>query len=75
MTIKYEAEGAICQHIAIQFVAADRVQCEIRRIPPIIQREATNARSFMAKGTVMELKPDGRTVVIQHEAISNYMAA
>ena len=23
----------------------------------------------------MELKPDGRTVVIQHEAISNYMAA
>jgi protein SCO1/2 len=38
-------------------------------------REATNARSFTAKGTVMELKPDGRTVVIQHEAISNYMAA
>jgi protein SCO1/2 len=29
----------------------------------------------MAKGTVMELKPDGRTVVIRHEAISNYMAA
>ena len=37
--------------------------------------EATNSRSFMAKGTVMELKPDGRTVVIRHEAISNYMAA
>jgi protein SCO1/2 len=29
----------------------------------------------MAKGTVMELKPDGRTVVIRHEAVSNYMAA
>jgi protein SCO1/2 len=29
----------------------------------------------MAKGTVMELKPDGWTVVIQHETISNYMAA
>ena len=29
----------------------------------------------MAKGTVMEFKPDGRTVVVQHEAISNYMAA
>ena len=28
-----------------------------------------------AKGVVMELKPDGRTVVIRHEAISNYMAA
>ncbi|MFZ0828732.1 MAG: SCO family protein [Verrucomicrobiia bacterium] len=37
--------------------------------------EATNPRTFMAIGTVMELKPDGRTVVIQHEAISNYMAA
>jgi protein SCO1/2 len=29
----------------------------------------------MAKGTVMEIQPDGRTVVVQHEAISNYMAA
>jgi protein SCO1/2 len=37
--------------------------------------EATNVRSFMAKGTVTELKSDGRTVVIQHETISNYMAA
>jgi protein SCO1/2 len=36
---------------------------------------ATNARMFIAKGTVTELKPDNRTVVIRHEAISNYMAA
>jgi protein SCO1/2 len=43
--------------------------------PPLSSGEATNARLFMAKGTVMELEPDGRTVVIQHEAISNYMAA
>jgi protein SCO1/2 len=35
----------------------------------------TNERTFAAKGVVEELKPDGRTVVIQHEAISNYMAA
>ena len=42
---------------------------------PLFNGEATNARSFMAKGTVMELMPDGRTVVIRHEAISNYMAA
>ena len=33
-----------------------------------------NVRTFAAKGVVEELKPDGRTVVIQHEAISNYMA-
>jgi protein SCO1 len=42
---------------------------------PLSSGEETNPQSFMAKGTVMELKPDGRTVVIQHEAISNYMAA
>jgi protein SCO1 len=42
---------------------------------PLSSGEATNPQSFMAKGTVMELKPDGRTVVIRHEAISNYMAA
>jgi protein SCO1/2 len=42
---------------------------------PLSGGEATNLRSFMAKGTVTELKPDRRTVVIQHEAISNYMAA
>jgi protein SCO1/2 len=42
---------------------------------PLSSGEATSQRSFMAKGTVMELKPDGLTVVIRHEAISNYMAA
>jgi protein SCO1/2 len=42
---------------------------------PLFSGEATNPQSFMAKGTVMEFKPDGRTVVIRHEAISNYMAA
>ncbi|MGD0206852.1 MAG: SCO family protein [Verrucomicrobiota bacterium] len=42
---------------------------------PLSSGEATNPQSFMAKGTVMEFKPDGRTVVIRHEAISNYMAA
>src|SRR3989442_4166322 len=35
----------------------------------------TNLRAFQARGIVRELKPDGRTVVIAHEAISNYMAA
>jgi protein SCO1/2 len=42
---------------------------------PLSGGEATNPQSFMAKGTVMELKPDARTVVIRHETISNYMAA
>ena len=34
-----------------------------------------NVRTFMAKGMVKELNPDGKTVVISHEAISNYMDA
>lgn len=32
-------------------------------------------QSFMSSGIVKELQPGARTVVIQHEAISNYMAA
>lgn len=43
--------------------------------PPLSGGAATNVRMFVAKGTVTELKPDGRTVVIRHEAISNYMGA
>jgi protein SCO1/2 len=42
---------------------------------PSPNEEATNARMFIAKGVVQELKPDARTAVIRHEAISNYMAA
>jgi protein SCO1/2 len=34
-----------------------------------------NPRNFAAKGVVTELKPDGHTVVIRHEEITNYMAA
>jgi protein SCO1/2 len=38
---------------------------------------ATNAtvQTFSVKGTVRELKPDGRSVRIQHEAIPDYMPA
>ncbi len=35
----------------------------------------TNLRAFTARGIVRELKRDSRTVVIAHEAISNYMGA
>jgi protein SCO1/2 len=35
----------------------------------------TNARVFAAKGVVRELNPDGQTVTISHEAVSNYMDA
>jgi protein SCO1/2 len=32
-------------------------------------------RAYAGKGIVREVRPDGRSVVIQHEAIPNYMAA
>jgi protein SCO1 len=35
---------------------------------------ATNLQTFFVRGVVKELKPDGRTVVIDHEEIPNYMA-
>jgi protein SCO1/2 len=41
------------------------------------QKEPTSEtpRTFEARGVVRELEPDGKTVVIAHEAISNYMGA
>ena len=36
---------------------------------------APDPQTFVVRGVVRELEPDGKTVVIQHEAISNYMAA
>ena len=36
---------------------------------------ATNLRQFVAQGIVRELKSADQTVVIEHQAISNYMAA
>jgi protein SCO1/2 len=62
---------------ALSFTLLILIVCSVKSAgsAPFPNGEATSVRSFMAKGTVMELKPDGRTVVIQHEAISNYMAA
>jgi protein SCO1 len=36
---------------------------------------ATDLQSFAAAGVVRELKADGKTVVVAHEAIANYMEA
>ena len=48
--------------------------CSPRRAS-LPQTQASNLRSFMVRGILQEVKPDGKTAVIQHEAISNYMAA
>jgi protein SCO1/2 len=36
---------------------------------------SADTQTYAAKGIVKELEPDGKTIVISHEAISNYMAA
>jgi len=37
--------------------------------------ETDQTRDFLVQGLVKELEPDGKTVLIHHEAITNYMAA
>ena len=44
-------------------------------IRALTEEGETNSQSFMAQGVVKELKADGKTVVIAHEAIAHYMAA
>lgn len=41
--------------------------------PAIAAPAKTNVQVFFVKGFVKELKPDGRTVVVAHEEIPNYM--
>src|SRR5262245_6072980 len=36
---------------------------------------STSVQSYRVRGVVKEFKPDGKTVVVRHEAITNYMAA
>ena len=42
--------------------------------PPSATASGTNLQTFFVRGVVKELKADGRTVVIDHEEIPNYMA-
>ncbi len=44
--------------------------CGCGKAPP-----PATTQTFAGKGIIKELEPDGRTVVISHEAISNYMPA
>lgn len=65
--------GRILLQAALVFVT---VSCD-RPAPraPAPSQGSTNVQTFLGRGVVKEVKADGRTVVVQHEAISNYMAA
>jgi protein SCO1/2 len=59
---------AVVAALSLALLAA---ACDWRRKPaPVDSRQV-----FLVKGIVKELEPDGKTAVIQHEAISNYMQA
>jgi len=47
----------------------------VSAVPAAPVSTATNQQTFQVKGVVKELESDGKTVVIQHEAVSNYMPA
>ncbi len=57
----------------VQF--ADFARGESAGLPLPSSASGSSERVFAAKGVVEELKPDGQTVIIRHEAISNFMAA
>ncbi len=42
---------------------------------PVPPKGAGPAQEFFVRGVLREVKPDGKTAVIQHEAIPNYMEA
>ncbi len=43
-------------------------------VPPPPSPPSTNVQTFFVRGVVKELKADGKTVVVDHEEIPNYMA-
>lgn len=67
----------ILRWLGIALVAVIATSCDRRISEPAAnaQPASTNVQTYSVKGVVKELKPDGRTVVIKHEEITNYMAA
>ncbi len=54
--------------------ACQPVKQSVSAAPPAAQTP-TNAQFYPTRGVVRELKPDGRTAVIQHEAVPDFMPA
>ena len=67
----------LCSWFGIVALGVLAVACQrpTKDSVPNTQEPETNLRQFAVQGIVRELKPDGQSVVIQHEATSNYMAA
>ena len=65
--------------VGMLFMVAALTGCkdQPRSTPPAGSNASThtNVQVYEVKGEVRELKPDGKTVVIKHEAVTNYMPA
>ena len=63
--------------LSIVAVSGWLVSCEESAAEPGALRDQpeTNVQTFTATGVVRELKADGRTVLVKHKAIANYMDA
>ncbi len=59
--------------LALFALASCKQQSPTAAAPP--SAASTNQQFFQVKGVVKELQPGGKTVVIKHEAVTNYMPA
>src|SRR5438105_4135119 len=50
-------------------------QTDYQRPPPAFRSPAAKVQTFPVIGIVKQLQADGRTAIIEHQVISNYMAA
>jgi protein SCO1/2 len=56
-------------------VAVLSLSCRKARVESVTGGGATNVASFPVVGVIKELQPDGRTLVVRHEVVTNYMDA
>ena len=56
-------------------VACLNLSCREAKVEPASNPGTTNVTTFPMVGVVKELKPDGKTVVIKHQEVTNYMEA
>jgi protein SCO1/2 len=73
MTIRRAFRALGCGLSAMLFLTACHKQSG--PLPESGPASAADRRTFVVNGVVKVVEPDGKTVVIQHEAITNYMAA
>jgi protein SCO1/2 len=68
----------ICRAVMILcagLVGGMSLSCREAKVPSASNPGATNVTTFPVAGVVKELRPDGKTVVVKHQEVTNYMEA